>query len=130
MTLIFDTSVIIGLERNDKHVHETIRRLQISHPGQGYTSFMTYFEFIHGLRNKQVHNRDSLLSFLDLFEMLIVTKDTARIMSEIKSKYDLLGVPLSLADTLIAAQAIEHGMALVTRDKAFDQIASLRSIIF
>ena len=128
MTLAFDTSVIIDIERRDKKVLERLKELSEIHPAPASIAFITYFEFIHGLHIKSPKNREKSLAFIEIFHFLEPTKKTAVILSDLKYKYDKLGKSFSLSDLLIASQVIENNMTLVTRDRHFQEIDELKKI--
>lgn len=124
MYLIFDTSVLIEMERENKSVLQHVARLRQSYPAPPKTAFVVYYEFLHGTRNRNPVNKAKAESFIELFEMLVVTKTTAKILSQLKEKYEL-----PFADLFIAAQAKEQQGILITRDKDFERIEELKKII-
>lgn len=129
MTLVLDTSVIIDIQRKDKDIIEKIKELAELHPAPASIAFITYFEFIHGLRIKSPRNKEKALAFMELFHFLEPTKRTAAILSDLKYKYEKQGKSFSLSDLLIASQVAENGMVLVTGDKHFGEISELKTII-
>jgi len=129
MTLLLDTSVLIALRKQDTSVIKALFSLLKTHPKKAVIAFMVYYEFYHGLANKSKPNADKAMEYLNSFNMLDPTKETAEILSELNSKYQAQGVSLHLADLMIAAQAIEHNMTLVTRDDHFGRINELKSVV-
>ncbi len=125
MSLILDSSVIIDLDKKEKGIVKSLAALKAVHPSPAKISFMTYFEFIHGLREKQPQNKEKALLFINSFDVLQTTKVTASILSLLKQQYG----DLELADLFIAAQAIENNLMLVTKDKDFERIKELNKII-
>ncbi len=125
MILLLDTSIIIDLENGIKNTLEKLESIRGSYPDVPKVSFMTYFEFIDGIRNKQPHNRQKALAFIENFDVLQTTKNTAGILSSLKEKYG----DVSFSDLFIAAQAIENNMMLATKDKDFDKIKEINKII-
>lgn len=125
MILLLDTSVIIDLENKNKATIEKLAKLKKSYPEVPKISFITYFEFIYGIRKKQPHNKEKLVVFIELFDVVQTTKATANILSMLKEKYGDIPFP----DLFIASQAIENNMVLLTKDRDFDRIESLTKII-
>ncbi len=129
MTLALDTSIIIDIEKKDKEVLGKMRELIAAYPAPASITFISYFEFMHGLQQKSPKNKEKALSFIEMFRFLEPTKRTAGILSDLKSKYEKLGKSFSLSDLMIASQAIENGMTLVTRDRHFQEIEELKKVI-
>ncbi len=129
MTLVFDTSVLIAIERKDRRVLDKLAELHEAYPAPGSVGFMNYFEFIYGLSMKQSKKRIQLMSFIERFNLLATTKNTARIMSLLRRRYESKGQMFSLADLLIASQVIENNMILLTKDKRFEAIEELTTVL-
>ncbi len=125
MTLIFDTSIVIELDSRVSVTAKKVAMLEQSYPELPKVSFMTYFEFLYGLRKKQTSKKENSRAFIENFEILQTTKKTANVLALLKEKYG----DLALADLFIAAQAIENNMLLVTKDKDFKRIDELDKII-
>ncbi len=129
MTLVIDTSVLVCLEKGKKDVINSMENMRKSHPAPPCITFMTYFEFLFGLNERKPANKNESVSFLETFRFLSPTKTTAAILSSLKYKYERLGKPVPLADLMIASQAIENNMTLITADKTFLEIEELQKII-
>lgn len=124
MELIFDTSVLIEIQKGNDLIINKIKLLRETYPSQPRMSFIVYFEFLHGLRDKNKETRENLIEFIDSFDFLQITKKTAHLLSELKSKYEL-----PLADLLIASQTIENNCTLITLDKDFNIIKEIKCIL-
>lgn len=129
MSLVIDTSVLISLEKGDKSTISSMEDFKKNHIAPPSITFINYFEFLYGIRERNPKNKSDALSFVELFEFLDITKRTAIILSDLKYKYEKLGKSFSLSDLLIASQTIENGMMLVTKDKHFQEIEELKKII-
>lgn len=129
MTLVFDTSVLIDIQRKDKRTLEKIKELSEIHPAPASITFISYFEFFHGLQVKSPKNKGKALAFIEFFHFLEPTKRTARILSDLRYKYEKIGMSFSLSDLLIASQTIENGMTLVTSDKHFQELEELKKVV-
>ena len=129
MTLLFDTSVLIALEKRDKEIITKLEELKKIHYMPANTTFVNYFEFYFGLLSKAVENRQPMIEFLNKFNCLKASAKTAEILAELKYKYDKKGLALPLADLIIASHAIENNMLLVSRDKDFEKIDEVKKCI-
>ncbi len=129
MPLVFDTSVIIALEKRDMNVIGKVQELSKKHPGIPQASFISYFEFQMGIKNRAPRNQSAALDFLHNFRCLPATGKTSEILADLKYRHDKKGVALSLADLIIASQVKETNMTLVTKDKAFERIEEISKVI-
>jgi len=129
MTLCLDTSILIDLERKNPKTLNSIKEQIIFHPKPAKIAFISYFEMLYGIENKNVKNKEKAASFLEEFEVLNTSKETAKILSSLKRKYEKKGLIFSLSDLLIASQAIENNLTLITKDKDFEKIEELQKIV-
>lgn len=129
MTLAFDTSILIELERKNPIVIKKIREISLTYPLPPFVPFVSYYEFIRGLKIRNPKDYDKKLAFLNKFNTLKTSRKTAEILADLRIKYDSIGITLPLADFLIASQTIENDLILVTMDKDFEKIESLKKII-
>ena len=124
MNLVLDTSVLIELERGNKEIIGWLDKLRKIYPAPAKVSFITYFEFLYGLRDKSIKNKEKSEIFLNKFSVISTNKSTAEILVSLKRSYEL---PLS--DLLIAAQSIDSKGILITKDKDFELIKELDKVI-
>lgn len=129
MSLAFDTSILIELERKNPEVIKKIDKLAHNYPAYPQLPFISYYEFIRGLKIKKDKNYGKKLAFVDKFNILKTSKRTAEILADLRIKYEKIGFSFPLADLFISAQAIENQLILVTRDKDFEKIEELKKII-
>lgn len=129
MALILDTSIIIQLENNDKDTIKKLSILRKIHPAPPQITFVTCYEFLFGIQNRNLKNQLKAEKFLNLFNCLNATKTTAEILSKLRHKYQKKGVVLSLADLIISAQVIENNAVLLTKDNDFKKIEELNKMI-
>jgi len=127
MTLVLDTSILIDIQRERVQTIEKIKELSKSYVDLPCVAFISYFEFLYGLMEKKNKNKD--VEFINMFNILPTTKTTAHLLSDLKHIYSKKGIILSLSDLLISAQVIQNNMVLVTRDRDFEKIDLLKSII-
>lgn len=78
---------------------------------------------------REASNRSQLTHFLDSprVELLAVTAQTADSYALVYAALRRKGRPIPTNDLWIAASALEHGAALLTRDAHFSEIDGLRS---
>jgi predicted nucleic acid-binding protein len=126
MSLVFDTSVLVNLERREPKSVGIVEKLQQKAGFKPYTTFFNHFEFILGNKRKFVKNREKAENFLNRFEILHTTEETSKIMSDLKYNYDKKGITISIPDLIVASLAIENNMTLVTSDKDFQNIKELK----
>jgi len=129
MSLAFDTSILIDIERQDKKVLKKLKELSTIYPLKPQLPLISHFEFLYGLKRKKPKRFNELLIFLNKFQLLQTTEKTSEILSDLKLKYDQIGISLSLSDLLIASQVIENNLILVTKDKDFEKIEEVKRII-
>ena len=81
--------------------------------------------FKGGIRERK--NRDELAEFLDSprVEICAVSEDTAEFYAEILNGLRRAGTPIPTNDIWIAAQAMEHGLRLVSTDRHFASVPGL-----
>ena len=129
MSLAFDTSILIDIEKEDKNIINKIKELSRIYKIPAQIPFITYYEFLRGLKMGKPKKYKNLLEFINNFNVLKTTKNTADILSDLKIKYDKLEISLSLADLLISSQIMENQLTLVTRDNDFEKIKEIKKII-
>ncbi len=66
-----------------------------------------------------------LADFLPRIEILAWDSRCAAAFALLRRKLEITGRSLSLADAMIAAHALAHGLTLVTNDQAFHNVESL-----
>lgn len=111
MTLYLpDTNVLIDAFRNKRDRRILLSRL-IS---EGHTLAccdVTVAEVYAGMQSHEAEATDAFLSALVWYQ---TNRAIARRAGRLRFEYARQGRTLSLADTLIAATAIEHGLTLIT----------------
>ena len=128
MTLLFDTSILIDIERKHPETIKQIKELARIHPLPAVIAFVSEYEFIMGTKEKEPRNKINALYFLKKFLVLHTSQRTSSLLADLKFKYDKKGISLPLADLLIATLTIENNRILVTKDKDFIRIEELKKI--
>lgn len=129
MSLVFDTSVLIALQRKDGQVIAKLEELSKTYALTPYTTFLNIFEFLLGMKLKPPRNAKESVAFVRRFDILNTTESTSEIMADLKLKYDRKGMVLPIADLIITSLVIENDMILVTRDRDFEKIEELHKEI-
>lgn len=129
MMLVFDTSILIALEKEDTSIIKKIAELSRIYTEPPQTAFISYYEFLFGIKNRSPKNKLKALEFLKNFNCLDATAKTAEILADLKSKYDAKGISINLADLIIASQVKENNMILITKDKTFEKIEDINKLI-
>ena len=109
--MIVDTDVMIWYMRGNRQALRTLSVLE-----QFSVSVITYMELVQGLRNKTELN--ALRSFLkdNQVNMLYINEEiSSKAMFLMEQHY--LSHSLNLADALIGATSVIHGISLLTGNK-------------
>jgi tRNA(fMet)-specific endonuclease VapC len=78
--------------------------------------------------NRQIHNEALLANFLgrETVDVLYAGRETAEQYALLFVQLKRAGTPVPDNDLWIAALAMEHDLALITRDRHFDNVPQLR----
>lgn len=102
----------------------------IAHADKLYLNSVVLGELLGGFAvgTKEANNRAELARFMESprLEVLPITAETADSYALVYSTLRRKGQPIPTNDLWIAAGALEHGAALLTRDAHFAQIEGLR----
>ena len=111
---LLDTDILSEIGKGiDPTVAQPRRRLPQAF-GRYTLSAVTVAEVIWGLEKRQsVHRLPAFRASLPSMEVLPFA-DAADLAGRIGAGLDRIGQPIGLADTMIAAIALEHGLELVT----------------
>jgi predicted nucleic acid-binding protein len=110
MIVLLDTNILIDILNNrwDRRAYFT----QLTEDGVTFASCaVTVAEIYAGMRPKEAGITAELLESLDYYE---TTASAAKLGGELVATWAKKGRTLSLTDTLIAAVAMEHGLAIAT----------------
>ena len=113
MKLLLDTSILIDVLRLRNQRNEWLAELVRA----GHTLSITTLniaEIYAGMRPAEESRTEALLSGLELYEL---TGTSARLAGRLKHTWARKGHTLTLADTIVAAIAIERGCALLTDNR-------------
>ena len=129
MKILLDTSGYVGFKRGTEEVVYSITSAEAV-----LFSPVVLGELMFGFRNgnRFKENMDELSKFLEhkVVEIIHIGKTTSDRYSRIALHLKRQGTPIPSNDIWIAAQAIEHGIELITSDRHFENIAGLVHTIF
>lgn len=108
--LLLDTSVIMDA-LNDKRDRRNFLRDLLERGNILACCPSNVAEVYAGMRPKEEERTTALLSSLDLYPL---TFPVSRLAGELKYTFGRKGTSLSISDSLIAAVAIHHRVALIT----------------
>ncbi len=126
MKYLIDTNICIYLL---KKRDEVLRKKFNSFSTEDFSvSVISVAELEFGISNseQQESNRVTILKFLSQFTLLTFNEEDARAYGYIQSKLRQAGTPIGEFDTLIAAQAINRNLILLTNDNHFSRIPNVR----
>lgn len=113
MKLLLDTSILIDALRLRNRRREFLAEL-VRGGHTLTTTTLNIAEIYAGVRPGEESRTEALLSGLELYEL---SGTGARLAGRLKNTWARKGHTLSLADTIVAAIAIESGCALLTDNR-------------
>jgi predicted nucleic acid-binding protein len=113
MKLLLDTSILIDVLRRKKQRREWLAEL-VRGGHTLSTTTLNIAEIYAGMRPAEEGRTEALLGGLDLYEL---NGAGARLAGRLKNTWARKGHTLTLADTIVAAVAIERGCALLTDNR-------------
>jgi predicted nucleic acid-binding protein len=111
--ILLDTSVLIDVLRRRNQRREALVELVRAHQSLATTN-LNIAELYAGMRPGEEAVTEALLTNLECFAL---TGTSARLAGKLKSHWAKRGRTLTLADTVIAAIAIEERCALLTDNR-------------
>ena len=106
---ILDTNILIRYLRKRKGYDQLL--VSLADNDWLCISAVTRFEITRGMRD---HEREVTFNLLNSLESLPVSNEIADMAGELVRSSRAKGITLGDADTLIAATAMQHGLALIT----------------
>lgn len=122
---LLDTNIVIAVFRREG---VTLARLDNAAPGSLFVPVIVLGELRFGaLKSVMVEeNLRRIEGFTAESNVLVCDEEAARLYGEIKADLSRKGRPIPENDVWIAATALRHDLALVTRDSHFEHVADLR----
>ena len=117
MKYLLDTNTCIYIIK--KKPPSAVERIRSKQPEDIAVSTVTIAELEYGVyRSQRVdQNRIALLEFLVPLTILDFDQAAAAVYGSIRSSIEARGTPIGPMDLLIAAQAMSHGLILVTNNE-------------
>ena len=128
MSFIIDTSILIEIEKDNKLISSRLEQLE-SIKGNICITSPTYSEFYLGLLKLPKEKLEKGKERLDKYKLLNTTKNSSRLLAEMKHDVSKAGTMIPIFDLLIASIAMDNQMPLVTLDEHFKKISILNSIL-
>lgn len=124
---LLDTNIIIALFANDSRVKENL-----ANASEVFIPSIAIGELYFGAwkSGRVQENLARIDEFVANTVVLECDSDTARRYGEIKNALRLKGRPLPENDIWISAIAFQHDLMLVTRDTHFNEIESLKTVVW
>jgi predicted nucleic acid-binding protein len=123
--LILDTNALSAFVDGDAALGDVLRRQQ-----QAAIPVIVLGEFRYGIASSR--HRTAYEEWLDThlpqFDVLPVTEATAVAYAALRVVLKELGRPIPANDAWIAALALEHRMAVLSRDAHFDSVPNLQRV--
>ena len=113
MNLLLDTTVMIDVVRFRNQRNEFLAEL-VRSGHRLCTSTLNIAELFAGVRPGETARIEALLSGLELYEL---TASIACLAGQMRNAWAKRGRTLSLADTIVAATAIDRGCVLLTDNR-------------
>lgn len=113
MKLLLDTSILIDVLRLKKQRNQWL--VELVRGGHSLaTTALNIAEIYAGMRSAEESGTEALLSGLEVYEL---SGTSARLAGRFKNTWARKGHTLSLADTIVAAIAVDRGCALLTDNR-------------
>src|SRR5215207_10124345 len=106
---LLDSGILIRHLRDQRGYPEMMDRL--TDEGDVFISVITRFEIVRGMRDRE---RETTVNLLDSLDTAGMNREIADIAGEIIRTGRARGVTFGEADSIIAATALNHGLALLT----------------
>jgi predicted nucleic acid-binding protein len=106
---LLDSGILIRHLRDQRGYPELVN--QLTDKADVYISAMTRLEVVRGMRDRE---RVDTFDLMDSLETISMTGELADLAGELIRLWRKRGVTLGDADAIIAATALQHGLALVT----------------
>ena len=128
MEVALDTNLLIEIEKNNKEVLDKIRHLDIMNLEIFITS-PTYSEYYIGLLKLSAEKFNEGIERLDKYKVLNTSKNSSKLLAEIKHHLSKKGIMIPVFDLIIASIALDCKIPLITLDKHFKRVPDLNVIL-
>ena len=125
---LLDTSFLVDSLQRGSRLPTNIEKSETI-----FVSQISIGEYKAGLDDTQRGRRDraAILAFLRLPNVIEITltSTTTDLYAKVFRSLRAAGTPIPINDIWLAAQALEHGAVLVSRDRHFEAVANLQTMI-
>lgn len=128
--LVLDTNILIEIEAHNLKLLLFLQKLLQKYPTKPYITAPTYSEFLYGFLLHSFKKKEKGIEFLEAYEILHTSKNSARLLAEIKYVLEKQGEMIPVFDILIASIVMDRNATLLTMDTHFKKIKGLHSILF
>jgi len=126
--IAIDTNTLIEIEKNNQNVISKISKLEL-HDAEICITSPTYSEYYLGLMKLSLEKKERGKQRLDKYKILNTTRNSSKLLGEIKYALSKAGTPIPVFDLFIASIAMDSGVPLVTQDVHFKNIPNLKVIM-
>ena len=128
MSFVIDTSVLIEIEKRNEAILSRMEESEIEKENIYITS-PSYTEFCFGLIGLSKERFNAKMMRLDNYKLLNTSKNSSKLLAEIKRHLSKKGIMIPVFDLIIASIALDCKMPLVTLDNHFKRIKNLNVIL-
>ena len=114
---VLDTNIIIEIESENQKLEAALKKIIGQSTEKAYITSPTYSEFFYGVVDKPEPKQHKALEFLDKFALLNTSKNSSRVLANIKHKLEKAGKMIPIFDLFIASIVMDNGATLVTWDE-------------
>ena len=128
MSYLIDTSVLIEIEKKNYTVLSKLEGLNLV-KDEFYITSPSYTEFCFGFLKISRDRLNAEIERLEKYKLLNTSKNSSKLLAEIKYYLSKNGIMIPVFDLLIASIALDCKMPLITLDKHFKRIPGLDVIL-
>ena len=124
--MILDTTFLVDVLRGDESVADRLARLD--EEGTAFVSAITIMELAEGIRRADASDseREAVEGMLEDVTELPFDRDCGLLAGQLNADLANAGEPIDETDVMIAATALVHGHAVLTRNrKHFERVEGL-----
>jgi tRNA(fMet)-specific endonuclease VapC len=121
-SVLLDTTIVVSVLRRVPGMQEKLKAAS-----ELWLPLFALGELEYGVSHSSQpeRQREALILFLQGVDVLFPNEATTREYGSIKAELARAGTPIPENDVWIAAQAVEHGLPLATRDAHFSRVSRL-----
>ena len=128
LSFVIDTSILIEIERKNIAVMSRLEEIEPIKEDVYITS-PSYTEVCFGLLKFSEERYNLEINRLDKYKLLNTSKNSSKLLAEIKHHLSKKGVMIPIFDLIIASIALDCKMPLITLDEHFKRIPNLNVIL-